>query len=135
MDIFSSSLSNRLVVYLFGPALLGSLIVCFIGYIESVMQSPANLLNLWEMILGFLFVSIYALLFVGFQSIFYTLIMETVVRKWLRWRIVFALASGSLGALAGSVLPLGGTFQFPVLGFFVGCILGVLTFQDELTDD
>jgi hypothetical protein len=101
----------------------GSIIMTGI-VVVSESHGGFDISTLLQSLLGGVFVFfLFAMIFIGIQSIVYSLLMEFVVNPYIKNRFMAVLASVSLGTLSGTVLNID---SFALIGAAVGLIVGII---------
>ena len=116
---------GRLLVGLLGPAIVSSFIIMVFVFVSAGIKEGLSIEIFQSVIKGFVIFLVAGLIFIGLQSLVYTIVMEFIVRPKVRLRNKFLVASCMLGATSGSIVGV----IFDDLPFFitVGTVTGLLT--------
>jgi len=116
---------GRLLVGLLGPAIVSSFIIMVFVFVSAGIKEGLSIEIFQSVIKGFVIFLVAGLIFIGLQSLGYTIVMEFIVRPKVRLRNKFLVASCMLGATSGSIVGV----IFDDLPFFitVGTVTGLLT--------
>jgi hypothetical protein len=136
MKLNRSSRGYRLVVGFILPPVFGAVIVMAISLVEQLHTRPQQ----FESINSIVWVLSYfplmllgAMIFVGIQSLVYSLVMEFVVRPGVSGRSSFLVAGGFLGFFA-ALAPanqIAAPETFLPIGIVVGVIVGLIICDKE----
>lgn len=109
---------KRLLLGVFLPAIIGALIFVIEDFFRSIVNDKP-LVNYFEI---FPFILLFAYMFVGIQSVIYSLIMEFLVNNRIKNNIVVVLLSTVLGILSGIIFL---RTEFIITGAITGFVMGV----------
>jgi hypothetical protein len=116
----------RLLIGILLPITIGSIIFAGIAF-ASELKGNINIPELPLLVTGLfvmgLFIFPFAMIFVGIQSIVYSLLMEFVINPWIKNNFVAIMVSILLGTLSGYVLK---EDLLALIGAIVGLIVGVI---------
>ena len=132
-----SSRAYRLVVGFISPPLIGTFLALTIGLAHQLFTAPRDFASIASAFLYFPIVLLGAVMFVGIQSLLFSLVMEFVVRSRVPGRRGFLAAAGGLGLLAALVpaVYIDAPELFLPLGVVVGVAVGWLVFDREQQRD
>ena len=116
---------SRLLIGLLGPAIVASFILMLFVFVSAAIKEGPSIENFYRVSKGFIIFFIGGSIFIGLQSLVYSIVMEFIVRPKIRLRNVFLLTSSLLGAASGSIVGI----IFNDLRFLValGAVTGLLT--------
>ncbi len=111
----------RITIGVLLPPLLGFIPVGMYLAIDKALESSSiDMFSVFIVAGGILMVLIGSYLFVGVQSIVYSLVMEFLVAPKVRSKKLAIFLSGAMGFLSGLLISTGLSF----LGLLVGCLVG-----------
>ena len=116
---------GRLLVGLLGPAIVGSFILMVFVFVSAGIKEGPSIEIFQSVLKGFVIFLVAGSIFIGLQSLVYTIVMEFIVRPKVRLRNAFLVASCMLGAASGSIVGI----IFDDLPFLItlGTVTGLLT--------
>ena len=125
---------GRLLVGLLGPAIVGSFVIMvFVFFPAAIKEGPS--IELFQTVLkGFVIFSVAGLIFVGFQTFVYTIVMEFIVRPKVRLRSAYLVGSCMLGAASGSIVDMifDGLPFLTIVGTITGLLIGLILYDKDI---
>lgn len=116
---------GRLLVGLLGPAIVGSFIIMVFVFVSAVIKEGPSIDIFQSVIKGFVIFLVAGWIFIGLQSLVYTIVMEFIVRPKVRLRNNYLVTSCMLGAASGSIV--GIIFDDLLFLITLGTVTGLLT--------
>lgn len=125
---------GRLLVGLLGPAIVSSLIIMVFVFISAGIKEGLSIEIFQSVLKGFVIFLVAGSIFIGFQSLVYTIVMEFIVRPIFRFRIVFLVVSCMLGAASGSIVDMifDDFLSFTILGTITGFLTGIILYDKDM---
>ena len=134
MRIPKLNLAGRLLVGLLGPAIVSSFIIMVYVFVSEGIKEGPSIELLQTVLKGFVLFFVAGSIFIGFQSLVYTIVMEFIVRPKVRLRIGYLVVSCMLGAASGSIVDK--IFDdFPLLttlGAITGLLTGLILYDKDM---
>jgi hypothetical protein len=129
-----NSVSSRLVIGLFGPAIFGSLMVVVFIFVPAGISEGLSIEMIRIALGGFVILLLGASFFIGLQSFLYTIVMEFIIRPRVRRRGAYLLASCMLGAVSGLAIDVifEDHFYFSIFGLLTGFLTGLILYDKEV---
>jgi len=116
---------GRLLIGLLGPAIIGSFIIVVHVFVSAGVKEGLSIEMSQNVLKGFVLFLLAAPIFIGLQSLVYTIVMEFIVRPKVRLRYVYLVASCILGTASGLVIDV--IFNDHPFLSIIGTITGLLT--------
>ena len=125
---------GRLLVGLLGPAIVGSFILMIFVFVSAGIKEGPSIEIFQSVLKGFIIFLVAGSIFIGIQSLVYTIVMEFIVRPKVRLRKVFLVVSCMLGTASGSIV--GIIFDdlsfLMTLGTVTGLLTGVILYDKDM---
>ena len=125
---------GRLLVGLLSPAIVSSFIIMVFVFVSAGIKEGPSIEILHSVLKGFVIFLVAGSIFIGLQSLVYTIVMEFIVRPNVRLRNQFLIASCMLGAASGSIVGIiFDDFPFLIaLGTVTGLLTGLILYDKDM---
>ena len=121
--------TGRLLIGLLGPAIISSFLIVVCYFVLAGKKDGLSIEIFPIMIFGF-FVSLFtALIFIGLQSLVYTITMEFIIRPKIRNRFIYLFVSCMLGAATSWTIEYNSYFS--IFGTIIGFLTGLILYDKE----
>ena len=127
---------GRLLLGLLGPAVIGSFITMVFVFVSAFIKEGPSIEMFQSVLKGFVIFLVVGTIFIGLQSLVYTIVMEFIVRPKVRMRNAYLIGSCMLGAASGLIVDMI-FYDFPfltVLGAITGLLIGLILYDQDIQD-
>jgi hypothetical protein len=125
---------GRLLVGLLGPAIISSFTIVVYVFVSAGIKEGLSIEMFQIVLKGFVLFWVVGSLFIGIQSLAYTIVMEFIVRPKVRPRNAYLVVSCILGAVSGLLVDV--IFDnrpfFIIFGMIVGLLTGLILYDKDL---
>ena len=125
---------GRLLIGLLGPAIIGSFMMMVFIFVSAGIKEGLSIEIFQNVLKGFVILLLAASIFIGLQSLVYTIVMEFIVRPKVLLREAYLVASCMMGAVSGLVIDIliDDPPFFSIFGTITGLLTGLILYEKEV---